>query len=187
MNYETSKKKPLKGIYAKLAKTQTDAQTKKATRCPETNPNGGTATCSKDKGHEGEHMNRGGIWSSTHASDESEKMNDISSPSGDSGNDKLIEDNLEAAVGALERGMAVGASTGSEEGEPAQKVVYVRVSVGKHGEWSEVAEGRGVSLSEFVRSCVDPVVDGVLRCPHLRRQTYTWSDTCLDCGKRLSG
>jgi hypothetical protein len=31
-------------------------------KCTEVNPNGGSATCIKDEGHEHEHMNRGGAW-----------------------------------------------------------------------------------------------------------------------------
>ena len=100
--------------------------------------------------------------------DDSFEMNDISSPSGVGGND-------------------ISVSTGSEPGEPADVAVYVRVARWKRDEWNEVAVKRGVSVSEFVRSCVDPVVDDVLRCPHRNRQVYPWSETCLDCGKRLRG
>jgi hypothetical protein len=127
--------------------------------------------------------------SPTRAPVDSNEKNDISSPSDEISNDILPSGNLDAAFESAGVDLVVEASTGAEPGVPAQKVVYVRVSEGKHVEWAGVADGRGVSLSEFVRSCVDPVVDSVLRCVHPKefRQAYAWQETCLKCGKRLRG
>jgi hypothetical protein len=123
------------------------------------------------------------------APEKSEKKNDISSPSGEESNDVFDSGNIEAAVDGLGDFVSSGSSTGAVPGEPAQKVVYVRVADEKHAEWVVVAKAEGVTLSEFVRSCVDPVVDGKLRCPHPSgsRMVYPWSETCLLCGKRLRG
>lgn len=120
---------------------------------------------------------------------ESEKKNDVSSPSGEPSNDVLPSGNLSAAVDGLGVDVSVGSSTGASSGVPAQKAVYVRVAGWKHDEWVAVAEGEGVSLSEFVRLCVDPVVEGKLRCSHPvgSRRVYPWSVTCLLCGVRLEG
>jgi len=41
---------------------RTKAKMEEIERCQSVNPNGGTATCSKKAGHDGEHMNRGGVW-----------------------------------------------------------------------------------------------------------------------------
>jgi len=119
------------------------------------------------------------------------EMNDISSPSDDEGNDILfdsVDSNVGVAVGGLGDVVgSVGGSTGSVPGVPAERVVYVRVSDEVHAEWVLVAEGEGVSLSEFVRQCVGPVVDAKLRCVHPVgfRQAYPWSEFCLKCGVRL--
>lgn len=115
--------------------------------------------------------------------EDSSEMNDISSPSGDGGND-----NLSVALGGDVVG-SVSASTGAGPGEPADVMVTVRMAGWKRDEWNEAASLLGVSTGEFVRSCVDPVVEETLRCSHPvgMRQVYPWSETCLKCGKRLRG
>lgn len=120
----------------------------------------------------------------------SEKKNDISSPSDVGGNDiSFASSNIVEAVEALGVSLSVGASTGAVGGVPAEKVVYVRVSEGKHADWVLAAELCGVSLAELVRSAVDPVVEGVVRCLHPSNmlQVYAWQTTCLKCGRRIRG
>ena len=78
-------------------------------------------------------------------------------------------------------------SVGSGLGSGERVGVLVRVPVGVREEWKVAAGLRGLSLSGFVRECVDGVVDGLLRCSHPLefRKVYPWSESCLRCGVRL--
>ena len=112
--------------------------------------------------------------SPTRSSGSASEINDISPRAGDDINDisELHGDTVDAVEGQ----------------EPAQKVVYVRLSALDHAEWTLTAERHGEALSELVRRLVQPEVERTLRCLHDGpKQVYPWQTTCLLCGVRISG
>lgn len=78
-------------------------------------------------------------------------------------------------------------NTGSDPGEPASRQVLIRASVADHERWKEAAQSQGVSLSEFIRDCLNAKATELLDCSHPlnQRRWYPWSEMCLACGQRL--
>lgn len=78
-------------------------------------------------------------------------------------------------------------NTGSDPGEPAGRQVLIRASAADHDRWKEAAAKQGVTLSEFIRDCLNARAKDLLDCPHPlnERRWYPWSEMCLACGQRL--
>lgn len=99
------------------------------------------------------------------------------------------QDNLEAAMEKVAETTSKGRSSniGSKPGEPASKQVLIRANEVDHERWKRAAEARGVSLSEFIRDCLNDRASELLDCQHPlnQRRYYPWSEMCLACGQRL--
>jgi len=99
-----------------------------------------------------------------------------------------LPNNLRAAVDKVmeQETLVRKPSTGSVPGMPATKQVLIRATDKDKDLWQRAAEHKGVSLSEFVRTACNEA-SSFLECQHPReyRRTYSWSDTCTLCGKRL--
>lgn len=98
-------------------------------------------------------------------------------------------DNLEAAMDKVAETTSLGRSSniGSEPGDPAQRQVLIRATTSDHERWKQAAASQGVSLSEFIRDCLNARAREVLDCQHPlhMRKIYPWSETCMACGERL--
>lgn len=97
------------------------------------------------------------------------------------------QDNLEAAMEKVAESIepTIGRNTGSSPGEPANKQVLIRSTVSDHARWKDAADTKGVSLSEFIRDCLNDAASKVLDCQHLNVRSYPWAEICLDCDERL--
>ena len=102
---------------------------------------------------------------------------------------KKNQDNLEAAMEKVAESTSTGISSnvGSEPGDPASKQVLIRANVVDHERWKQAAQMEQVSLSEFIRDCLNKRTSELLDCQHPieRRKTYPWADICMACGVRL--
>lgn len=98
-------------------------------------------------------------------------------------------DNLEAAMDKVAETTSLGRSSnvGSEPGDPAQRQVLIRATASDHDRWKQAAASQGVSLSEFIRDCLNARTKELLDCQHPigMRKVYPWSETCMACGERL--
>ena len=93
----------------------------------------------------------------------------------------------EAVAAALDdTTLGVSSPTGAEQGEGTVQVL-VRVPAQSRDRWKAAAEAKGVTLSEFVRSCCDSGAEQLLDCQHPLqfRKTLPWAVICKACGKRL--
>lgn len=98
-------------------------------------------------------------------------------------------DNLDAAMEAVASTTSMGRSTntGSSTGDPANRQVLIRANSADHERWKEAAAKNGVSLSEFIRDCLNAKSSEVLDCQHppTHRLSYPWAEICTACGLRL--
>lgn len=98
-------------------------------------------------------------------------------------------DNIEAAMDKVAETTSLGRSSnvGSEAGDPAQRQVLIRATNSDHDRWKRAAATQGVSLSEFIRDCLNQRTKELLECSHPleKRKWYPWSETCMACGERL--
>lgn len=96
---------------------------------------------------------------------------------------------MEAAVEKVAEttSKARSSNIGSKAGEPASKQVLIRANEVDHERWKEAALKEGVSLSEFIRDCLNNRAKDILDCSHPlnQRRYYPWSEMCLACGQRL--
>lgn len=101
----------------------------------------------------------------------------------------LPNDNLDAAMEAVASTTSMGRSsnTGSSTGDPANKQVLIRASSADHERWKLAAAKQGVSLSEFIRDCLNAKSSELLDCQHplTHRLSYPWAEICKACGQRL--
>jgi predicted DNA binding CopG/RHH family protein len=99
------------------------------------------------------------------------------------------QDNLEAAMYQVAETTSKGRSsnTGTKKGEPASKQVLIRANEVDHERWKQAADAKGVSMSEFIRDCLNDRARELLDCAHPlnQRRWYPWSEMCLACGQRL--
>jgi uncharacterized protein (DUF1778 family) len=91
-----------------------------------------------------------------------------------------VDEALEAVT------LGITSPTGAEAGEGTVQVL-VRVPAGSRDRWKAAAEAKGVTLSEFVRSCCDQHASELLDCQHpiASLKTLPWATICKACGKRL--
>lgn len=78
-------------------------------------------------------------------------------------------------------------NAGGKQGDPASKQVLIRANEVDHERWKRAAEKKGVSMSEFIRDCLNDRAKELLDCSHplQMRRWYPWSEMCLACGQRL--
>lgn len=100
-------------------------------------------------------------------------------------------DNLDAAMDKIAETLTPtrGKSTGAKDGDAAQAQVIVRTTEEERERWKSAAAKAGMSMSEWIRSLCTKEAGQVLECQHPKnmRLSYPWSETCLQCGKRLRG
>jgi hypothetical protein len=103
----------------------------------------------------------------------------------------MNEDNLEAAMNHEAEHMdpTIPPNTGSEPGNPATSQVLIRCTSQDRERWKTSAENRGLTLSDFIRQCLNAEAANILDCPHPinMRRYYPWAEFCLECGMRLRG
>lgn len=99
------------------------------------------------------------------------------------------QDNLEAAMDKVAETLepTIAKNIGSEPGDPASKQVLIRSTVADHSMWKEAADVKGVSLSEFIRDCLNSEASKILYCQHPseHRLSYPWAEFCTLCNERL--
>lgn len=94
------------------------------------------------------------------------------------------EETHAAAQALADLGLGVTTPTGAEPGEGTVQIL-IRVPARTRDRWKHAAEAHGLSMSEFIRTTVEPTVDRTLDCPHERRRIYPWAQFCVTCGKRI--
>lgn len=103
----------------------------------------------------------------------------------------MNEDNLEAAMNHEAEHMdpTIPPNTGSEPGNPATSQVLIRCMREDRERWKAAAENRGLTLSDFIRQCLNAEASNILDCSHPvnMRRYYPWAEFCLECGLRLRG
>ena len=103
----------------------------------------------------------------------------------------MNQDNLEAAMAheAEHLEPTIQPNTGSEPGNPATSQVLIRCTQYDRDRWKRAAEHRGLTLSDFIRGCLNGVTADILDCSHPlnERRYYPWAEFCLRCGQRLWG
>ena len=86
---------------------------------------------------------------------------------------------------------AVDAVLADSEEAPVEEVrdkqVLIRVSETQRGQWQDAADADGLSVSEWLRQMADARWREIFTCTHPleKRQSYPWSEICLECGTRL--
>jgi len=86
---------------------------------------------------------------------------------------------------------AVDAVLAEPEEAPVEEVrdkqVLIRVSETQRGQWQDAADADGLSVSEWLRQMADARWREIYTCTHPleKRQSYPWSEICLECGTRL--
>ena len=86
---------------------------------------------------------------------------------------------------------AVDAVLADPEEAPVEEVrdkqVLIRVSETQRGQWQEAADADGLSVSEWLRQMADARWREIFTCTHPleKRQSYPWSEICLECGTKL--
>ena len=86
---------------------------------------------------------------------------------------------------------AVEAMLADPEDAPVEEVrdkqVLIRVSETQRGQWQDAADADGLSVSEWLRQMADARWRDIFTCTHPleKRQSYPWSEICLECGTRL--
>ena len=103
----------------------------------------------------------------------------------------MNQDNLEAAMNheAEHLDPTIAPNTGSEPGNPATSQVLIRCTKYDRDRWKAAAEKHGLTLSDFIRQCLNTETANVLDCQHPinMRRYYPWAEFCLQCGQRLRG
>ena len=86
---------------------------------------------------------------------------------------------------------AVDAVLAEPEEAPVEEVrdkqVLIRVSETQRGQWQDAADADGLSVSEWLRQMADERGREIFTWtqPLEKRQSYPWSEICLECGTRL--
>lgn len=100
------------------------------------------------------------------------------------------EDNLEAAMEMVAETMSPTRKVSvSGDESPSQAQVIVRTTEEERERWKSAAAASGMSMSEWIRDLASKAAKEKLECQHPfdKRKVYPWSETCLQCGKRLRG
>ena len=73
------------------------------------------------------------------------------------------------------------------EDEVRDKQVLIRVGETQRSQWQAAADADGLSVSEWLRQMADARWREIFTCTHPldRRQSYPWSEFCLECGTKL--
>jgi predicted HicB family RNase H-like nuclease len=103
----------------------------------------------------------------------------------------MNQDNIEAATNheAQHLDHTITPNTGTEPGNPATTQVLIRCTPHDRDRWKQAAENRGLTLSDFIRQCLNAEAANTLDCNHPlnQRRYYPWAEFCLECGLRLRG
>ena len=103
-------------------------------------------------------------------------------------NTLLSDEARKAAVrAAAERVLSEPESAPDVEDEARDKQVLIRVGETQRGQWQEAADADGLSVSEWLRQMADARWREIFTCTHPleKRQSYPWSEICLECGTKL--
>jgi len=98
---------------------------------------------------------------------------------------------LSSEVKKARAAAAVDAVLADPEEAPVEEVrdkqVLIRVSETQRVQWQDAADADGLSVSEWLRQMADARWREIYTCTHPleKRQSYPWSEICLECGTRL--
>ena len=100
------------------------------------------------------------------------------------------ETNIAAAMSKVMEttSMTVSRIVDEEEGTAGTQVL-IRATDAEKKRWKLAAEKNGVTLSQFIRECLNQNATNTLDCAHPlnQRRYYPWAEFCLACGLRLRG
>ena len=84
--------------------------------------------------------------------------------------------------------LTVSRTVDDDEGTAGTQVL-IRATDAEKRRWKEAAEKNGVTLSQFIRECLNQQATNTLDCTHPinHRRYYPWAEFCLSCGLRLRG
>jgi len=100
------------------------------------------------------------------------------------------EDNLDAAMEMVADTMLPTRKVSvSGDESPSQAQVIVRTTEEERERWKSASAASGMSMSEWIRDLASKAAKAKLECQHPidKRKVYPWSETCLQCGKRIRG
>jgi len=99
----------------------------------------------------------------------------------------LLSDEVKKSKSAQAVDSALADDSVAVEDEVRDKQVLIRVSESQREQWQNAAEADGLSVSEWLRQMADNRWREIFTCNHPleKRQSYPWSEFCLDCGTKI--
>lgn len=99
----------------------------------------------------------------------------------------LLSDDVKKAKAAAVVDKVLADTVVEVEDEVRDKQVLIRVSESQREQWQNAAEADSLSVSEWLRQMADNRWREIFTCTHPleKRQSYPWSEFCLDCGTKI--